>query len=133
VKEFIAACNANEDSEIFIVSHKTELGHFDEKRINLRDAARGWLRAQGLFDGQIPFIKPENIFFASTREEKIDRIKSLNCTHFIDDLPEVLFAPQFPCDVQRFLFQPDASLALKSERDIKVFNNWTDIKNAIFA
>lgn len=133
VKEFIASCNADENIEIFIVSHKTELGHFDEKRINLRDAARGWLREQGFFDGHIPFIKPEHIFFASTREAKIDRIKSLHCTHFIDDLPEVLFAPQFPQTVQRFLFQPDEGVTLADEHDAKVFTNWTDIKNAIFA
>jgi hypothetical protein len=131
-KSFISACNARNDIELFIVSHKTELGHFDEKKINLRDAARGWLRAQGLFGSIAPLIPEQNVFFETTREEKINRIQELKCTHFIDDLPEVLFAPTFPDTVKRFLFQPDE---VKSQDDMHqeyVFTNWVEIKNAIF-
>ncbi len=95
-REFISMCNSNPNVDIFIVSHKTEFGHFDEKRISLRDASRGWLRQQGFFNQTIPYIKEAQVFFETTREEKIERIKSLQCTHFIDDLPEVLDHPQFP-------------------------------------
>lgn len=35
--------------ETVIVSHKTEFGHFDPDRINLRRAALEWLDAQGFF------------------------------------------------------------------------------------
>src|SRR5579862_6408195 len=49
-KEFITLCNANKQIELFIVSHKTEFGHFDDKRISLRGAAREWLRKQGFFN-----------------------------------------------------------------------------------
>src|SRR3990167_11112672 len=128
-KEFIAACNQDEKVEIFIVSHKTELGHFDEKCINLRDAARQWLRTQGLFDKHIPFIKEEQVYFASNREEKIAKIRSLNCTHFIDDLPEVLFASTFPENVQRLLFQPEDTLNLSEHPQAVIYKNWADIKN----
>jgi hypothetical protein len=132
-KEFIAACNRDDDIEVFIVSHKTELGHHDDKRINLRNAAREWLREQGFFGNETPFIKEENVFFETTREEKIARIKALNCTHFIDDLPEVLFAPSFPPQVERFWFQPEDQMEMATHAETKIYTNWIDIKNAIFA
>lgn len=117
-KEFIATCNAKAGIELFIVSHKTEFGHFDEKRISLRHASREWLREQGFFNQHSPRIPECNVFFETTREEKIERIKALQCTHFIDDLPEVLDSPLFPNNVKRFLFSETL--------------NWTDIKHAIF-
>jgi hypothetical protein len=130
-KEFIAACNADPTIEIFIVSHKTEWGHFDEKRVSLRDAARQWLRDQGFFNQQIPFIPEQNVFFETTREDKIDRIKALRCTHFIDDLVEVLDSTLFPKEVERFLFQPEKNEP--SQTSLKHYSNWIDIKNALFA
>ena len=125
VKDFIAACHAHGNVELFIVSHKTELGHFDEKKISLRDAARKWLRQQGFFDTTAAHMPESNLYFESTRDQKIKRIRSLNCTHFIDDLTEVLDSPKFPTDVQGLLFQPDGDKQ-------QVFTNWIDIKNAIF-
>lgn len=125
-KEFVAACHANPTIELFIVSHKTEFGHFDESKTNLRDAARAWMRSQQLFDK----IKEENVFFETTREEKIDRIKTLQCTHFIDDLVEVLEAPQFPRDIKRFLFQPLSDDNLKT--NLKHYSHWDEINHDIF-
>src|SRR5271170_5648007 len=41
-------CRArDQDCEIVIVSHKTEFGHFDPDRVNLRSAALEWLEQQG--------------------------------------------------------------------------------------
>ena len=116
-KPFIEHCNQAAIT-VFIVSHKTEHGHFDKKKISLRDAARNWLRDQGLFTAKAPFIPQENVFFETTREEKIERIKELCCTHFIDDLIEVLESPLFPGNVNRYLFHPQTS--------------WAEIKHAIF-
>jgi hypothetical protein len=127
-KEFITHCNTTPNIELYIVSHKTEYGHFDEKRIKLRDAARAWLRQQGFFNREIPFIPEANVFFEATREEKISRIKSLQCTHFIDDLVEVLDSPLFPKYIQGFLFQPQ-----KEHETKKHYANWIEIQNALFA
>jgi hypothetical protein len=128
-KDFITTAN-HHNIELYIVSHKTELGHFDEKRINLRDAARQWLRDQGLFTANHPCIPETNVFFATTREEKIDRIKSLQCTHFIDDLVEVLYSPLFPGNVERLLFLPHQDD--EHHQDMQHYTNWIDIKNALF-
>ncbi len=124
VKDFFAACQRHQ-IDVYIVSHKTELGHHDEKKINLRDAARAWLKEQGFFTDYQPVMSETNLYFETTREAKIERIKSLQCTHFIDDLTEVLHAPTFPSSVKRFLFQPDS-------KESNAFTNWGDIKNAIF-
>lgn len=127
-KEFIAACNADPNIELFIVSHKTEFGHFDETRTSLRQAAREWLRQQTLFDGQAPYIKEQNLFFEMTIEEKIARIAALNCTHFIDDLVEVLHSPLFPAHTQKILFQPTCD---HQESHQDSYSNWKDIQHAI--
>lgn len=124
VKDFFAACQKN-NIEVFIVSHKTELGHHDEKKINLRDAARTWLKEQGFLTDFQPVMSNANLYFETTREAKIERIKALQCTHFIDDLIEVLHAPTFPPSVKRFLFQPDNT-------ENNAYTNWVEITNAIF-
>jgi hypothetical protein len=125
VREFMTLCQAKETVELFIVSHKTQLGHFDEKQINLRDAARAWMRAQGFFAGELPLIPEKNLYFESTRDEKIKRIRSLQCTHFIDDLPEVLYDDKFPKEIKGYLFAPDGAHQ-------NAFTNWVEITNAIF-
>ena len=127
-KEFISHCNAQKVA-LFIVSHKTEFGHFDEKQISCALRHANGCVEQGLSCVILP-IPEENVFFETTREEKIARIKALNCTHFIDDLVEVLCSPLFPREVQRFLFQPIVEEI--QDQTIKPYSNWTDIKNAIF-
>ena len=59
-------------------------------RVNLRQAALGWMTAQGFFGTSGFAVPAENVFFESTRAEKLARIAALGCTHFIDDLEEVL-------------------------------------------
>jgi hypothetical protein len=92
-----------EDCAVVVVSHKTEYGHFDPDRVNLRTAALDWMAKQGLIGGDHGFAR-ENIYFESTRAEKLARITALSLTHFIDDLEEVLTDPAFPPDVARILF-----------------------------
>jgi hypothetical protein len=130
-KDFIAACNASPSIKVFIVSHKTEFGHFDENRVNLRTASRQWLQSQDFFDRGSPYIIPEeNVFFETTRFDKIARIISLKCTHFIDDLVEVLDSPLFPTHIKRILFQP--RLEVTHSGNLAYYSKWIDIKNAFF-
>lgn len=129
-KAFINRASQHKQVELFIVSHKTELGHFDENQVNLRDAARLWLCEQGVSSSQAPAIRPENIFFESTREAKLARIKTLACTHFIDDLIEVLNAADFPPECERILFQAHNEKNFLPQ--IKHFTNWDDITHAFF-
>jgi hypothetical protein len=99
---FLRRCRG-EGHEIFIVSHKTEFGHHDPARVNLRDAALGWMEANGLFAVDGYAIPTANVFFESTRAAKLARIAAIGVTHFIDDLEEVLTDPGFPPGVMRVL------------------------------
>ncbi len=127
--DFLETCQSHPQVEVFIVSHKSEYGHYDEKRINLREAASQWLRNNNLF-ANIPI---HHVFFESTREEKISRIRSLQCTHFIDDLIEVLTSPLFPTTIERILFQPELNNDSRHHEGIKYYTNWTAIKNDLFS
>src|ERR1700704_1265663 len=94
---------------VFVVSHKTEYGHHDPDRVNLREAALDWMKARGFFAPDIYAIPRENVFFETSRADKLKRIAALNCTYFIDDLEEVLTDPDFPPGVNRVLFGASGS------------------------
>jgi hypothetical protein len=103
VGKFLRRCRL-EACDIVIVSHKTEFGQHDPHRVNLRQAALGWMREQGFFGEGGYNIPEQNVFFENTRAQKLARIGALSCTHFIDDLEEILNDPQFPPNVRRILF-----------------------------
>jgi hypothetical protein len=103
VDRFLRRCRA-EGADVFIVSHKTEFGHYDPARINLRTAALDWMTARGFFRADGYGLAAGNVFFEGTRAEKLARIETLDCTYFIDDLEEVLDDPAFPTGVKRILY-----------------------------
>jgi hypothetical protein len=129
VDAFLRRCRA-EGCSVSIISHKTEFGHCDPERINLRDAARQWMTANGVVEGEFG-IPSSNIFFESSRSEKLARIAALSCTHFIDDLEEVLLDPAFPADVERILFSGREEP--NSAAPYFVCASWRDIEDRIFA
>ena len=125
---FLKLCR-DTSAEVFIVSHKTESGHLDPERVNLRHAALGWMKSSGFFDSNGLGISIENIFFEATRDEKISRIRSLSCTHFIDDLEEVLTHPDFPDEVMRILF---SQMNVSRVATIEWHRTWHEISEAVF-
>ena len=128
VPEFLRSCRKH-GHKVFIVSHKTEYGHFDPLRINLRDAALDWMRSKGLFSDPDFAIAPENVMFASTRAEKLATIARLGCTHFIDDLEEVFADPDFPVGVMPILF---AERAGAPGSNVNFCTTWREIAEAVF-
>jgi hypothetical protein len=129
VDAFLRRCRA-EGCSVSIVSHKTEYGHYDPERVNLRDAARAWMTANGLVEGEFG-IPSSSVFFEGTRSEKLARIAALSCTHFIDDLEEVFLDPAFPPGVERILFSEREER--KSAATYAVCATWRDIEDRIFA
>lgn len=125
--EFLQRARAAGET-ILIVSHKTEFGHHDPARINLREAALGWMTAQGFFDSARFAILQGNVHFEATRDEKLRRIAAVGCDLFIDDLEEVLDDPGFPADTARILL---------SERSAEgahypVHSTWSSITEVMF-
>ena len=102
--EFIRAGRAR-NWPMYIVSHKTEFAGYDDTRTNLRDAAAAWMTSQGFFGPDGLGFSRDQVFFEGTRDAKLERIRSLGCTHFIDDLEEVFLEPLFPPGVEKFLFE----------------------------
>ena len=84
----------NQQKSCCIISHKD--------RAILRKVALVWLKNNGF----LHYINPQDIYFANNRTEKIQLIKTAECQHFIDDLPEVLFDKQFPQTTQPHHFSP---------------------------
>lgn len=105
VAAFLARARAA-GTDVLIISHKTQYGHFDSDRVDLRQAARAWMQAQGFFAADGFALDPTAVFFETTREGKIARIRAAGLDAFVDDLEEVLAAPGFPEDVRRILFHP---------------------------
>jgi hypothetical protein len=89
--------------DLFIVSHKTRVPILGAKH-DLHGAARGFLTARGLVgEGR---IDPSHVLFELTKEAKVDRIGSLRCDAFIDDLPEIFALAAFPRATRPILFDP---------------------------
>ena len=126
---FLRRCRT-EGSLVFVVSHKTEFGHYDPARVNLRRAALDWMAARGFFQPEGYGIPIENVFFEGTRDEKLARIANLKCTHFIDDLEEVLADPKFPSGVTRILFSDTAQDTATSPYLVRP--TWRQIEESVF-
>lgn len=93
--------------ELFIVSHKTQYGHFDAARTDLREAAHSFLQARGVNQ----YISAPQIFFCTTLGEKVEKVGTLRCEAFVDDLTDVLFHEQFPGSTRRILFRSSQEAA----------------------
>jgi len=128
VDAFLRRCRSSGEN-VFIISHKTEYGHGDPERINLRQAALAWMASRGFFADSGYGLRRENIFFDATREEKLARITALQCDVFIDDLDEVLSAPSFPAGVRRILF---AQTRNGNDMELVHCRTWAEIHEAVF-
>lgn len=126
---FIAACKA-EGCELAIVSHKTEFAAADPNGTNLRDAARGWILANGLAGTATAPLHLDNIYFESTRAAKIARIAALGCDCFIDDLEEVFEEAGFPPLTDRHLIKLDATDMPAGP--FTPWRNWADLQRGFF-
>jgi hypothetical protein len=103
-EDFLKTC-AQKGIKVYVVSHKTAYSPFDTQKINLRQAALDWMAVHGFFNGL--GLRKTQVYFEPTRAQKIARLKSLGCTHFIDDLQEVFLEKIFPKGVEKILYSPD--------------------------
>jgi len=129
--QFLRRCAITPGVQVFIVSHKTELGHFDGTYTNLRDAARQWMRNNGFFELAKYAIPEEHLFFESTQQEKVARIASLQCDIFIDDLVELFSIPSFPCATRKILFSGGELCESIGHVDY-VCSSWLEIEAIVF-
>ena len=116
---------------VCIVSHKTEIGHFDPDKINLRAAARAWMESLSFFEPSGFGLDPDSVYFETTRAEKVARVAALNCTHFVDDLEEVFLESGFPETVDGYLLAINRTPLPTGP--FKAMPDWKSIANSIFS
>jgi hypothetical protein len=109
-----------------IVSHKTLTPYLGEPW-DLHAAARGWLKKQGFLDARGLAWSEDQIFFELTKQEKIARILALGCTHYVDDLPEIL--AMLPVHVEKILFAP--SQDVQGQPDWKRMSSWQELPSIL--
>lgn len=127
VKPFLDACR-DAEINVSIISHKTQFASLDEERINLRDTAIFWMKSNRFFDDDGLGLSLDKVYFESTRQEKIERIKQVGCTHFIDDLEETFLEPSFPANVEMILYTNGRSQL----KGVKTFTTWKKIHDYFF-
>lgn len=122
-KEFLAR-RKKDGVPVSIISHRTRTPYLGPK-YDLFEAARGWLEANGFYD----LLPKERMFFEETKREKLARIGSEHCTHFLDDLPEFLAEAAFPPAATRILFDP----ARRHEKETRFgrVSAWDELERAL--
>jgi hypothetical protein len=108
--------------DLAIVSHKTK-HPFLGPQYDLHAAARAWVERH-LCENGSALIPAEQVFFELTKEEKLARIGNFHCGIFIDDLPEILQASDFPASTCRILFDPEGHYEAESLPGVTVVQSW---------
>jgi len=112
----------NKQIPICIVSHKTRRPYIGESW-DLHSAARSWLTQERFYDAAGLGLSEESVFFEPTKEEKVARILALGCTHYVDDLPEIL--DMIPDHVEKILFAPNG--ASEPDPSWKLMRSWQEL------
>lgn len=99
-----------------IVSHRTKQPFLGEA-CDLHASAKDWLRKHGV-------DLAARVFLEETAAGKAERIGSLGCDVFIDDLPEFLGRPDFPARTRRLHFNP---AGVRDSGALEVVTNWSEI------
>jgi hypothetical protein len=112
--------------QISIVSHKTRYP-FIGPRYDLHAAARSWIERHLTRDGR-PLLADEHVFFELTKTEKLARISTCGCEAFVDDLPEILLADDFPAGTSKLLFDPENHHQEPGLESVLRFTSWRQIE-----
>jgi hypothetical protein len=110
---------AGRDIPMRIVSHKTRAPYLGEP-VDLHAAARGWLAQQEFYGRPGLGWTHDQVFFELSKEAKVARILALGCTHYVDDLPEIL--DMLPDTVEKIHFAPNGAAAARPAW--RVMHSW---------
>lgn len=115
----------NKGITIVVISHKTRKP-YKGPTYDLHEAALSWMKKHEFFSKSGLGWDMERINFESTKEAKIDRIRSLGCTLYIDDLPEII--ESLPANINGILYDPkDIYTKHKGQR----IAEWSHLKKII--
>ena len=117
---------ADKQVRMYIVSHKTRTPYIG-RPWDLHASARSWLQKHGFLDANRMDWSDCQIFFELTKQEKIARIIDLECTHYVDDLPEIL--AMLPSHVEKIFFSPSQNVQVHS--DWKRMSSWQELPSIL--
>lgn len=115
--------------KIFIISHKTKYPFLGAK-YDLHEAAKNWIKKNLVRDGISEFTI-QNCYFEPTKDDKVKKIKEMNCDFYVDDLPEILENKYFPDNCNKILFDPENNYQENSYKNITIKKSWDQIINEI--
>lgn len=110
------------DLSMRIISHKTRMPYLGDAW-DLHAAARSWLTKQGFHDAAGLGWPHDHVFFELSKEAKVARIISEQCTHYVDDLPEIL--DLLPAHIDKILFAPNDAAGARPEW--RVMRTWLEL------
>ena len=74
-----------------------------------------------------------SVHFLEILDQKEAMAAGLNCDAFLDDLPEVLTASDFPCDIYQIQFDPYREVHLSKLGNDAVISAWFQLPQLISA
>lgn len=111
-----------------IISHKTQYP-VSGRQYDLHQCSREWLQNHGFLNPTLTRLSSEDVYFETTLERKLDRIRMTGCTHFVDDLADVLAHAAFPTNVTRIHFDPDQRH--QHDHSFSWTSSWKEIRKVI--
>lgn len=112
-----------------LISHKTKTP-FLGPPYDLHKAAIDWLTEYNFFEKRGLNWDFNQVFFASTKIEKAELISQQKCSHYVDDLPEIL--DLLPTKVEKILYDPTQMHQLSSAQSTyKKVKHWSHIYELI--
>lgn len=118
------------DIQVSIVSHKTRHPLAGPKH-DLHEAARAWIDQHLRDMSGHALLTVGQVFLEPSKEAKWQRIAALGCDVFVDDLPEILLAPQFPVATRRIWFAPATQASESAGEALERFDSWAAIADAV--
>ena len=109
-----------------LVSHKTRTP-YKGPGYDLHQAAWRWLEKYGFFDPHGLGWSRDQVFFEVSKQAKGKRIAAQKCTHYVDDLPEIL--EMIPTGIKTILFAPtkEPSKETLPNKKITILGKWSKI------
>lgn len=127
VLDFLKRCKSH-GIRVAIVSHKTKHPYLGEK-YDLHEAAHTFLTRHGFYRTSDTGLSPLSVWLELTKQDKLDRIGSLGCDVFMDDLPEFLGEASFPSRPRKVLFDP--ANACPDRADYTRVPSWSDFATLV--
>jgi hypothetical protein len=113
---------------VCIISHRTR-SPIQGAHCDLHRAAFDWLEGHGFFGPALIGMSRDDVHLVATRGEKLRHIAEAGCSHFVEDLPDILGDAGFPAGVERILFDPGG--AHLADRRFRHATSWMEVQAAM--